>query len=333
LISWYTKGGFTDEVGKRHESGYRYSIPFWEVLNEPDLEHNLSPETYTLLYDTVVEAVRKIQPQMKFVGISLMAPGRYPDFFEYFLNHKNHKSGTPLDFISYHFYAIPTGDQSPEVQQHTFFAQADGFINVVRFVEAIRKRLSPQTGTMINEVGSISSDDTEQFTPGHVAKAIPHSYWNLSAALYAYLFGELSRLGIDAVGCSQLVGYPTQFPSVSMVDWNTGKPNARYWALKLLRDNLGPGDRLAEIVPFSPISLSHPYVYSMAVITKNGKRRVLLVNKRNREFIVSIKGAKDGRVEFVDQITGFDPPSSRILESDKITLNGFAVAIVTLGKN
>ena len=86
-----------------------------------------------------------------------------------------------------------------------------------------------------------------------------------------------------------------------MVDWNTGKPNARYWALKLLRDNLGPGDRLAEIAPFSPISLSHPYVYSMAVITKNGKRRVLLVNKRNREFIVSIKGAKDGRVEFVDQ--------------------------------
>jgi hypothetical protein len=44
LISWYTKGGFIDVVGKSHESGYRYSIPFWEVLNEPDLEHNLSPE-------------------------------------------------------------------------------------------------------------------------------------------------------------------------------------------------------------------------------------------------------------------------------------------------
>jgi hypothetical protein len=68
----------------------------------------------------------------------------------------------------------------------------------------------------------------------------------------------------------------------------------------------------------------------MAVITKDRKRRVLLINKRDREFNVSIKGAKDGRVEFVDQITGFDPPSSRILESDKITLDGLAVAIVTL---
>src|SRR5580704_778601 len=28
LISWYTNGGFTDEFGKRHESGYHYSIPY-----------------------------------------------------------------------------------------------------------------------------------------------------------------------------------------------------------------------------------------------------------------------------------------------------------------
>jgi hypothetical protein len=34
LISWYTQSGFTDEFGKRHESGYHYSIPYWEVLNE-----------------------------------------------------------------------------------------------------------------------------------------------------------------------------------------------------------------------------------------------------------------------------------------------------------
>jgi hypothetical protein len=333
LLSWYTKGGFTDEEGKRHESGHRYSIPFWEVLNEPDLEHNLSTQTYTRIYDAVVEAMRKVQPQMKFVGISLMAPGRNPDFFEFFLNHKNHKPGIPLDFISYHFYAIPTADQSPEIQQYTFFTQADGFINVVRSIETIRKKLSPQTGTMINEVGSISSDDTEQFTPGHVVKEIPHSYWNLSGALYAYLFGELTRLGIDVVGCSQLVAYPTQFPSVSMVDWNTGKPNARYWVLKLLHDNFGPGDKVVEIAPFSSISPSHPYVYSMAVITKEGKRRVLLVNKRDREFNVSIGSVRGGILEYVDQTTGFSPPASRNLESDKITLSGLTVAILTLPKN
>jgi hypothetical protein len=47
LVSWYTNGGFTDEAGKRHESKYRYKIDHWEVLNEPDLEHQTTPEQYT----------------------------------------------------------------------------------------------------------------------------------------------------------------------------------------------------------------------------------------------------------------------------------------------
>jgi hypothetical protein len=237
-----------------------------------------------------------------------------------------------LDYISYHFYASPTADQTPEIQQHTFFTQADGFINSVRFIESIRKRLSPQTGTMINEVGSISSNDNEQFAPGYVFKEIPHSYWNLSGALYAYLFGELTLMGVDVLGCSQLVGFPTQFPSVSMVDWNTGKPNARYWVLKLLIDNIGPGDKLVEIAPFSMFEASHPYVYSMAVIKKNGRRCVLLVNKRDRPFNISIKGASGGKLEYVDQSTGFNPPASKSLEDGHFTLDGFAVAIVTMPK-
>src|SRR5216117_3476914 len=62
LLAWYTQGGFTDELGKRHETGHRYPIPMWEVLNEVDFEHSMSPETYTRLYDAVVEAMRRVQP-------------------------------------------------------------------------------------------------------------------------------------------------------------------------------------------------------------------------------------------------------------------------------
>ena len=172
-----------------------------------------------------------MQPETKFVGVSLAYPGQQPDFFEHFLNPKNHKPGIPLDFISYHFYAVPTADQARKSSRHVFFAQADGFLNTVRYVEAIRKRLSPGTRTTINEIGSISADDIGQGAPGYVFKPIPGSYWNLAGAMYAYLFGEMTRLGIDVAGESQLVGYPTQFPSVSMVDWTNGKPNPRYWVL------------------------------------------------------------------------------------------------------
>jgi len=145
--------------------------------------------------------------------------------------------------------------------------------------------------------------------------------------MYAYLFGELTKIGVDVAGESQLVGFPTQFPSVSMVDWNDGKPNARFWVLKLLHDNFGAGDKLVEIEEGTP---NNPYVYSLAFATHDGKRRVLLVNKRDRTFDASVAGASGGQVDYVDQTSGFQPPASAKLSSDTVKLAGFSVAVVTL---
>jgi hypothetical protein len=330
LLAWYTQGGFTDEYRRRHDSGYHYNIAYWEVLNEVEFEHSMSPETYTRLYDAVVEAMHKVQPEMKFVGMALALPAEAPQFFEYFLNPKNHKAGIPLEWISYHFYAIPTPDQSPEVQQYTFFTQAEWFLKAVKYIEEIRKRLSPETRTTIDEIGAISADDVAQGEPGHVAQPIPNSYWNLVSAMYAYIFGELTKVGIDVAGESQLVGFPTQFPSVTMVDWNTGKPNARYWTLKLLKDSFGPGDKIVDVAPVSPFGPAHPYLYFLAVVTKQGRKRLLLVNKRDRPLEISIAGANGGDVLYVDQTTAMNPPASVRLDRDKLKLSGFEVAVVTL---
>jgi hypothetical protein len=223
--------------------------------------------------------------------------------------------------ITYHFYASPSADQTPEIQQYTFFDQADHFLDTVRYIESIRQRLSPQTRMDANELGSIAADDNRS---GPIA--IPDSYWNLSGALYAYVYAELAKLGIEYAGESQLVGYPTQFPSVSMVNWETGQPNARYWVLKLLHDNFGPGDTLVEA------NIDSPYVYALGVITRGAQHKVLLVNKRDRAFAVSIPGAAGGHVDVVDQQTGFHPPAGRELASDEVTLGGLAVAVVTMGK-
>ena len=187
------------------------------------------------------------------MGLALAQPSTHPEQFEYFLNPKNHKPGIPLDFISYHFYAVPTGDQDPAMQPYTFFAYADGFLNTVRYVETIRKRLSPETKTTIDEIGAISADDVMQDQPGHVTQPIPNSYWNLTCAMYAYIFGELTRMGVDVAGESQLVGYPTQFPSVSMVDWNTGKPNSRIRVLKPSARELWAGRQDCGNRTFRPV--------------------------------------------------------------------------------
>ena len=324
LVSWYTQGGFTDEAGRRHDSGHHYQIPYWEVWNEVDFEHSMTPEQYTARYDAAVAAMHQVAPQMKFVGLALAAPSQEPRFFEYFLDPKHHQPGIPLDVISYHFYATPGADQSPEVQQFTFFEQADHFLDVVRYIESIRQRLSPTTRTTIDEIGSIAADGAGE--PGKPAAPIPNSYWNLSGAMYAYVFAQLTRQGIDVAGESQLVGYPTQFPSVSMVDWKTGQPNARYWVLKLLHSNFGPGDKLVNT------RITAPNVFGQAFVTRDGQHKILLVNQRDREVEVTLPVTSGANADYVDQTTAFQSPGSATLPGDTLALRGLAVAVVTLPK-
>jgi hypothetical protein len=278
---------------------------------------------YTLVYDSIVSAIQRVAPHMKFVGMALAMPSDSPQMFEYFLNPKNHKPGIPLDMISYHFYASPTPDQNPDIEQYTFFNQADGFIATVRYIEEIRKRLSPSTRTTVDEIGSIGWQDEGQDQPGHVTPPIPDSYWNLSGATYAYVFGQLASLGIDIAGESQLVGYPTQFPTVSMIDWNTGAPNARFRVLQLLKDNFGPGDKIVET------NSGTPYVYALAFVTRNGQRKVLFVNKRDREIDLKLPGIAK-QVEFVDQTTKGAPPAKQPLNGNQVKLHGLEVAVVTV---
>ncbi len=318
LLSWYTQGGLTDEAGKFHSSGHHYKIDYWEVLNEIDFEHNMTPEFYTALYDAITASIHRADPAIKFVGLALAMPGHSPQFFEYFLDPRHHKPGTPLDMISYHFYASPADDEPAEAWPYTFFDQASRFVDLVRYIQSIRARLSPATATDIDELGAILADDNA--TP---RGPIPDSYWNLCSAMYAYLYSELAQLGVEVVGESQLVGYPSQFPSVSMVNWNTGQPNARFWTLKLLRQNLGPGDRLVHTDAGGSL-------YAQGFLKPDGKRVLLLVNQRDGALNVNVPGGTGATELFVDESTGERPASSATLSADTLALGGFGVALVTL---
>jgi hypothetical protein len=318
LVSWYVNGGFTDENGVRHESGYHYKFPVWEVLNEVEGEHATTVQDYTKRYDAIVEGIHRVSPDTKFMGIALGDPSGHPEYFEYFLNPANHKAGIPLDFISYHFYASPTASQTIADWQYTFFDQADGFLNTVHYIENIRKRLSPQTKTDTDELGVILPTDNnpEDKTPP------PPAYWNLAGSLYAYLYIQLSRLQIDVIGESQLIGYPTQFPSVSMMNWQNNKPNARFWVLKLLKDSFHPGDTLVET------DVTSKDFAAQAYITPSG-RKLLLVNKRNRILEVSLPDAGKASVLTVDLSTGDGPARSITPANGSITLEPFAVTVVS----
>jgi len=306
-----------DEYGKRHQSGHRYNIPYWEVLNEVDYEHAMTPQQYTQRYDAIVMAIKKVQPAMKFVGMALAGHPQY-NWFEYFLNHSNHLPGVPLDWISYHFYASCSDRVVPSTYLQ-FFPQADGFLVEVQNKQKIRQALSPSTKTTIDEVGVILPNDNDN-NPA----PIPEIYWNAAGALYAYLYSNLAKSGIEIVGESQLVGYPTQFPSVSMIDWTTGKPNSRYWVLKLLLENSGADDTFVQT------NSSTTDIYVQAYRRPSAERKILLVNKTLKVQRVSIPQVAGSTIEFVDLTTNYNPPNTATVKSNVVSLNAFAVAIITL---
>jgi hypothetical protein len=323
VAGWYMRGGFVDEFGVRHTSPHHFKMAYWEVLNEPEYEHALSIEAYTRLYDKITAVVHAVSPETKFVGMSLAEPTRHPEAFEYFLNPTHHAAGTKLDAISYHFYADAEPGESDDTQQYTFFARADGFLDSVRYIESIRKRLSPQTETHINEAGCIAADDLAQGAE-HTGQLPSAQYWNLCGAVFAYLYAGLAEQGIDLLGASQLMGYPSQFPSVSLLDWNSGAPNARYRVLELLHKNVGPGDRPAKT------TLKSKDVFAAAYLSHLGSKKILLINKRARPATIFLDKQTNAFVEYVDLKSASTVPVRSPFAGDRISLGAFSVCVVTL---
>jgi hypothetical protein len=131
----------------------------------------------------------------------------------------------------------------------------------------------------------------------------PAMYWNLAGSLYAYLYIQFTRMQIDIVEMSQFVGFPSQFPSVSMMDWTTNKPNARFWALKLIKDAFHPGDKLVET------SINSGDVAAQAFITPSG-RALLLANKRNKAVRIELPDAPQAIALTVDAESADGPARS-----------------------
>jgi len=107
-----------------------------------------------------------------------------------------------------------------------------------------------------------------------------------------------------------------------MMDWRTNEPNARYWVLKLIKDSLHPGDQLVET------SIGTGDVAAQAYLTPRG-RKLLLANKRNQAIQVELADADKAAARTVDEQTG-DGPARMVKPADgKITLEPFAVTVVS----
>lgn len=247
-----------------------------------------------------------------------------------------------------------------------FFSSADTFMGQLAAIIAARDKLNPTVMLDADEVGVILSDDNDpKWTSSN--PGFDNYYWNAAAASYAYIYGTSSVLGLDVLGESQLVGYPSlpinrgppfngpwiappQYPSVAMLNWTDGSPTARYTLLKLLVDAMKPGapsgpypadeaDVLvtttskptAAAAAASDASAPAAPVYAQAYVegAGAGQRKVLIVSKSHLAQTVTLAGATGGTWTYVDETGGFSPAAqSVVLTSDTWTLARFSAGIL-----
>jgi hypothetical protein len=69
-------------------------------------------------------------------------------------------------------------------------------------------------------------------------------------------------------------------------------------------------------------------VFSQAFVSKNGRRWVLVINKRFLDVDVILPGCTGGTMQIANEASGFGPAIETTLKSDQIALSPFAVAVV-----
>ncbi len=131
-----------------------------------------------------------------------------------------------------------------------------------------------------------------------------------------------------------IIGYPElpdlqlqpQFPSVALLNWTTGEGSAKYWTSKLLIETADIDNYQAVITQTTDVGGMN--VFSQAFVGKNGRRWVLIINKRFANIDVSLAGCVGGRMQIINEASGFGPATEATLLFNTITLSPYAIAVV-----
>ena len=91
--------------------GFRYGIRYWEIWNAPDSKEfwSGSPADYYRLYESTAQAIQAADPAALVGGPALSKPLIAGDYREKFIDFVR-LNRLPLDFFSWHFYAVDSND-------------------------------------------------------------------------------------------------------------------------------------------------------------------------------------------------------------------------------
>ncbi|MFD0476356.1 hypothetical protein ACFQ0B_55145 [Nonomuraea thailandensis] len=163
------------------------------------------------------------------------------------------------------------------------------------------------------------------------APTIPEEYWALSASMQSYLWARLVELGVDLVGIAEFMDYPGMIPGTTLIDWDSGAPNARYRALQLLLRHFAPGDSLVTTTT-GMFGYPDSRIHAQGFVTADNDRKLLLVNKTADPVAIAISAADGhpGQVEQTGAGSGAsEPVRSSARPGEPVVIDAYATAVVS----
>ncbi len=169
-----------DRYGRQEASTW-----YWELWNEPDISYwRGTPEEYNKLYDLTAAAVKKTLPSARVGGPATTGPAnaKAAAYLEQFLDHCA-KTGTPLDFISYHAKGAPK-----VIDGHVRMGIAKNLRDVDMGFEIISK--FPQ----YRKLPIILSESDPEGCAACSARAFPQNAYRNGTLYPAYTAAAMSRM-------------------------------------------------------------------------------------------------------------------------------------------
>ena len=133
---------------------------------------------------------------------------------------------------------------------------------------------------------------------------------------------------------------PSQEPSVTLLDWETGEGTARFWVVRMFVEafpvGVSPAICMTTAVSVGGSGIGSDAVFAMAFEAAGARpRQLLLINKRNAFANVSLScsatACRCTSYSVIDEANGVQPARSISCDgTDVITLAPYATAIALL---
>jgi len=178
---------------------------YWEVWNEPNIGYwKGTEEEYFMLYDYAVDAVKRACPAARVGGPTSTGPGwdKAYDFLQKFLvhcasgnNYATHKTGAPLDYISFHAKGSPR-----TVNGHVQMNMTSELKDIAKGFEAVASSAFKTLPIIIGECDPEGCAACGMATNPENAYRNGTMYSSYTASSFARIYDIAKRYGVNIEG-------------------------------------------------------------------------------------------------------------------------------------